>query len=268
MTTLSSTLWLVVAAALVLGAAGWLWRRRRDVQHTPDDVSVLATMAQDSVLVPGTAHDALETVRVLGALERMVMSLLCNAFPRARVLAHVPLTRFIRLPPRELRPRWMQGAGAFDADLVLCDARYQVLAVIDIRNRGESVAHDQRNEHMARVVRAAGLPVLVWHEDSVPANLKQVREAITALVNDPVLETDDRAARSDTGWAVHPATLQPAGAAGAVTGGSTEGETHAPPGLGKALPAQTTPDAREKANTPQALSMLERAVLLIQQKQG
>ena len=56
---------------------------------------------------------------VLGTSERKAYRLLRESFPRAEVLAHVQLLRFIRLPPNQVREDWLQGAGVLDADLLL-----------------------------------------------------------------------------------------------------------------------------------------------------
>ena len=84
------------------------------------------------------------------------------------VMAQVPLARFIRVPSRRSYSEWLQRVGSLSADLMLCDSGSRVLAVIDIRNAHETERSRRRHERMARVLRAARIPVYEWREGQLP----------------------------------------------------------------------------------------------------
>jgi len=62
--------------------------------------------------------------------------------------------------------------GSLSADLLLCDSGSRVLAVIDIRNAEETERSRRRHERMARVLRAARIPVYEWREGQLPPPAK------------------------------------------------------------------------------------------------
>ena len=109
-----------------------------------------------------------ESVRVLSITERQAYDLLRRAMPGFLVMAQVPLARFIRVPSRRSYSEWLQRVGSLSADLMLCDSGSRVLAVIDIRNEHESERSRRRHERMARVLRAARIPVYEWREGQLP----------------------------------------------------------------------------------------------------
>jgi hypothetical protein len=177
-----STLWppLVMLALLVAGAL-WLWWRSR--QNGPEEQQ--ASRAPLVVVHPHAAAAAEPppplAALVLGTSERKAYRLLRESFPRAEVLAHVQLLRFIKLPPREQRKPWMQGTGMLDVDLLLCDARFRVLAAVDVRTRRDTPAGLTRSERMVRVLEAAGITVHIWHEESLP-NVAEIRRTVAPLL--------------------------------------------------------------------------------------
>jgi hypothetical protein len=91
-----------------------------------------------------------------------------RAMPGFLVMAQVPLARFIRVPSRRSYSEWLQRVGSLSADLLLCDSGSRVLAVIDIRNAEETERSRRRHERMARVLRAARIPVYEWREGQLP----------------------------------------------------------------------------------------------------
>jgi hypothetical protein len=107
-------------------------------------------------------------VRVLSITERQAYDLLRRAMPGFLVMAQVPLARFIRVPSRRSYSEWLQRVGSLSADLLLCDAGSRVLAVIDVRNAAGNRTQPRRHERMARVLRAARIPVYVWREGQLP----------------------------------------------------------------------------------------------------
>lgn len=109
-----------------------------------------------------------ESVRVLSITERQAYDLLRRAMPGFLVMAQVPLARFIRVPSRRSYTEWLQRVGSLSADLMLCDSGSRVLAVIDIRSSEETERSRRRHERMARVLRAARIPVYEWREGQLP----------------------------------------------------------------------------------------------------
>jgi hypothetical protein len=122
-----------------------------------------------------------EVVRVLTITERQAYDLLRRAMPGFLVLAQVPLSRFIRVPPRRSYGDWLQRVGSLSADLLLCDSGSRVLAVIDIRPAQESARSKQRHARMARVLRGAGVHVHVWHEGELPSP-SDARNALASVL--------------------------------------------------------------------------------------
>lgn len=125
---------------------------------------------------PSSRREALDTVqdwppqatRVLTVAERRAHELLRTALPGMLVLAQVPLSRFLHVPTRHSYVEWMQRVGGLSADLLVCNADSRVLAVIDIRGPAQTERSSRRHERMARVLKAAGIEVLVWGEEQLP----------------------------------------------------------------------------------------------------
>ncbi len=142
----------------------------------------------------GQAREAVDTltgwppepVRVLSITERQAHDLLRKAMPGFLVMAQVPLARFIRVPTRHSYSEWLKRVGSLSADLLLCDAGSRVLAAIDIRDANESERARRRHERMARVLRAAGIPVHQWREGQLPSTA-EVRRALAALLAPPLV---------------------------------------------------------------------------------
>jgi hypothetical protein len=110
-----------------------------------------------------------QAVRVLTVNERQAYDLLRRALPGFLVLAQVPLSRFLRVPTRNSYIDWIQRVGLISADLLLCDAGSRVIAVIDVRALGETPRANRRHARMVRVLEAAGIRVLTWHEGHLPS---------------------------------------------------------------------------------------------------
>jgi Protein of unknown function (DUF2726) len=135
----------------------------------------------------GRGLEALDTViawppeptRVLTATERRVFQLLREELPEYLVLAQVPLSRFLRVPTRHSYNEWLRRAGHLCADLLICDSSTQVIAVVDIRRLSSSPNEraQKRHDRMDRVVRAAGVRVLAWYEETLPPRDK-IRELV------------------------------------------------------------------------------------------
>jgi Protein of unknown function (DUF2726) len=122
-------------------------------------------------------RDALDTVaawhpepaRVLDAGELAALELARCAAPDALLLSQVPLSRFLRVSSNHSYQRWLARVGHTSADILVCDARSRVLAVIDVRPPVMLERLKRRQERMQRVLRGAGIRVLVWQSDQLPS---------------------------------------------------------------------------------------------------
>jgi hypothetical protein len=161
---------LIATATLLLS---WLALRRRSSSR-----SSTAHPAQALDTVAGWPPEA---ARVINRHDRQALDLLRHAAPGRLVLAQVPLSRFLRVPTRHSYGEWLQRVGSLSADLLLCDSDGRVRVVVDIRAAQESARGRQRHERLARVLRAAGIHVCVWHQDAMPRPL-DARSEIAALL--------------------------------------------------------------------------------------
>ncbi|WP_428420229.1 DUF2726 domain-containing protein [Methylibium sp.] len=161
-----------------------------------------------------------EATRVLTLKERKAQLVLQQALPEYTVLAQVPLARFIRVPTRNSYHEWMRRVGQICADLVVCDAVSQVVAIVEVRRPpgkdGERTV--RRHERMDRVLQQAGIRVIVWNEDALPS---------IAAVRDQLVNTSQGLRTEDGGGHVRtrPAAVMPGvlvtETAGAVTARQT-----------------------------------------------
>jgi len=152
----------IVAAAVVAAVAALLVvvaqsRRRRS------DAEARALDALDTVM--GWTP---ESTRVMTQPERQAYQTLVRALPDHIVLAQVSLARFIKVPKRRSYGEWLSRVGKLNADLLVCDKASEVLAVVEVRSSRDSVRSLQRHERMARVLKAAGIRVVVWMEGAIP----------------------------------------------------------------------------------------------------
>jgi hypothetical protein len=158
---MDAMVWLLLVALLAAAPAYYFWQRHRAVGERTSKPRVAE--ARDTVIDwPPTA------TRLLSNGERQAHALLCQAVPELLVLAQVPLSRFIRVPTRYSYGDWLGRVGHLSADLVVCDASSQVLSVVEVRGVDESPRSLQRHQRMTRVLKAAGIQVLVWPEDQLP----------------------------------------------------------------------------------------------------
>lgn len=156
---------LVVLLVLVVGGL-LIWRRR---QGGVGGAGRGGRQAQAEELDTVTSWEPTAT-RMLTGPEREAYQTLRRALPEHIVLAQVPLARFIKVPTRNSYAEWMRRVGGLCADIVVCDATSQVVAVVEVRN---PIARDKeraqrRQARMDRVLEAAGIPVHVWLEGALP----------------------------------------------------------------------------------------------------
>jgi hypothetical protein len=111
-----------------------------------------------------------QATRVMTSGECKAWSVLRTALPEHIILAQVPLSRFMKVPTRNSYSEWLRRVGMISADLVVCDAQSQVIAVVDVRaadGKEHGRAH-HRHARMDRVIAAAGIPMHIWHENTIP----------------------------------------------------------------------------------------------------
>jgi hypothetical protein len=158
-------------ALLAVGAPALVWwkgkRSRRERGSVPR-----VSEARDTV-----ADWPPTLTRVLSATERQAYETLRKALPDHMVLAQVPLARFLRVPTRYSYGEWLSRVGQLSADFLVCDRSSEVLAVVEIRSPQESERGRQRHLRMTRVLKAAGVRVLVWVESELPTP-QSVRETL------------------------------------------------------------------------------------------
>ncbi len=152
---------LLIAVLVVGGAAALTWKKQREAKAKVAKQRVVE--ARDTVADwPPTA------TRILSVPERHAYETLLKALPDNIVLAQVPLSRFMRVPTRYSYGEWLSRVGQLSADLLVCDPSTEVMAVVEIRGAEESPRSIQRHNRMVRVLKAAGIHVLVWPDNAIP----------------------------------------------------------------------------------------------------
>ncbi|HET8868891.1 MAG TPA: DUF2726 domain-containing protein, partial [Aquabacterium sp.] len=197
-----------IFGSLGLGAAWWFRQQ------------AVASSGKNSRSKKRTHEEALDTLaswepmatRVLTAAERDAYVVLRKALPEHIVLAQVPLARFIKVPTRNSYSEWLRRAGSLCADLVVCDAASQVIAVVEIRQPAsrEKERTLRRHSRMDRVLTAARIPVHVWLEGALPGPAV-AREAVLGAAANTVTHSkqlDSEAARRSAEAASVVASMQ------------------------------------------------------------
>ncbi len=142
----------------------WWWLRQRSAGGAKPDARPEDALDTVAAWPP-------ETARVLTTPEQRAYQLLVRNLPSGyAVLAQVPLSRFLRVPTRHSYREWMRRVGRLNADLLVCDSTFQVLAVVNVRPEPgkDSERGAERHARMDRVLRKAGIRVLNWHEGTLP----------------------------------------------------------------------------------------------------
>lgn len=120
-----------------------------------------------------------QAVRVMTLPERLAYGNLRRALPRHMVLAQVPLSRFISVPPGNSYSQWLTRAGRLNVDLLVCDSSSRVIAAIEVRPPEQTQRSMARHQRLAEVLQAAGIKVHVWRETDLPT-IAEVRELFNA----------------------------------------------------------------------------------------
>lgn len=173
-----SPLLYALAFLAVLVVAWWLMRSRATTKESrPRTAENLDTLAA----WPPTA------TRVLTTVERQAYDVLRSALPAHMILAQVPLQRFIKVPTRNSYSEWLRRVGHLSADLLVCDRHSQVVAVVELRAVDEVLSEraERRQQRLAKVLKAAEIPMHVWPASSLPTPAA-AREAIAPTL--PVSE--------------------------------------------------------------------------------
>jgi hypothetical protein len=160
----------VIALACALPLVWWLARRGGTPERRPEK--------------EGDRLDTLigwppEPMRILRTSERLAISTLKLALPGYLILAQVPIARFLAVPKRNSYAEWMRRIGSQCVDFVVCDISSQVVAVIEIRPPAEQIDErlKGRLDRVARVLKAADIPLHVWNENRLPT-IEAAREKI------------------------------------------------------------------------------------------
>ncbi len=153
--------------------------------------------------------------RVLTAHEREAWHVLRRALPDHMVLGQVPVARFIKVPTRNPYSEWLRRVGSLCADLVVCDAQSQVIAVVEVRQPASKENERARRRHarMDRVLDGARIPVHIWLEGALPGPVV-AREAILGAATastGPQGQSGNDTARRDAEAAAVVASLQGGG---------------------------------------------------------
>lgn len=164
----SLTIWSVLLL-LAIVVVGWLLRRRTRAMAGANEADRLDTVAA----WPPTA------TRVLSSKESQAYKTLVRALPEYMILAKVPLARFVKVPSRHSYSEWLRRLGNQCADLVVCDMASEVIAVVAVRPpAGEaSERASKRHKRMARVMKAARIPLHEWTDDALPV-AERARELV------------------------------------------------------------------------------------------
>jgi Protein of unknown function (DUF2726) len=159
----------VLAAIVVAGLLVLVLRRKQPSVERGKDGNRLDTV----VAWPPAA------TRILTTAERQAYGTLERALPGYMILAQVPLARFLKVPTRYSYAEWLRRMGTQCADLVVCDMATEVLAVVNVQPPAgtESERARKRLNRMARVLKAAGIPMHVWTDNALPS-VEAAREMI------------------------------------------------------------------------------------------
>ena len=174
------SLGIVLLVLLVALAAAWLMLRGRSKKGTAED---------EGDRLDTVAAWPPKTTRVLTTAERLAYSTLVRALPGYMVLAQVPLARFLKVPTRHSYSEWLRRLGNQCADLVVCDMASEVIAVVNVQGPAGQTSERGRKRlnRMARVLKAADIPLHVWTDNALPS-VDTARETLLPKPATPAAE--------------------------------------------------------------------------------
>jgi Protein of unknown function (DUF2726) len=172
---------LVLIGVLLLGAiVVLLLQRNRKVAVVDPDGGGKRSRGDDIDTVIAWPPEA---TRLLTAGERGAHEVLLKALPECIMFAQVPLARFIKVPRRHSYAEWLTRVGHLCADLVICDRSTLVIGVVLLTSARSSERAERRRSRMTRVLKAGGVKVFLWREESLPSP-EFARDQITQRIGD------------------------------------------------------------------------------------
>ena len=176
------SLGIVLLVLIVALALAWLMLRGRSKKKSGED---------EGDRLDTVAAWPPKTTRVLTTAERLAYSTLVRALPGYMVLAQVPLARFLKVPTRHSYSEWLRRLGNQCADLVVCDMASEVVAVVNVQGPADQTSERGRKRlnRMARVLKAAEIPLHVWTDNALPS----VDTARETLLPKPAIAADEPA---------------------------------------------------------------------------
>ncbi|MDP1692829.1 MAG: DUF2726 domain-containing protein [Burkholderiaceae bacterium] len=156
----------ILALLALLGAAvaGYvLYKKHSSPATTADNPATREREDLDTV-----AAWPPEVTRLLSGGERAAHESLVKALPECIIFSQVPLARFIRVPRRHSYAEWLTRVGHLSVDFLICDRASLVIGAVSLHAMQESERAARRRARMSRVLKAAGIKVFVWREQSIP----------------------------------------------------------------------------------------------------
>jgi Protein of unknown function (DUF2726) len=171
---------LMLIGVLLLGAVVFLLvQRNRKVAAIDPDVGKRSRGDDIDTVIAWPP----EVTRLLTAGERGAHEVLLKALPECIMFAQVPLARFIKVPRRHSYAEWLTRVGHLCADLVICDRSTLVIGVVLLTSARSSERAERRRSRMTRVLKASGVKVFLWREESLPSP-EFARDTITQRIGD------------------------------------------------------------------------------------
>jgi Protein of unknown function (DUF2726) len=177
--SLSLELLLLIGVLLLGAVVVLLWQRNRKVAVADPDAGKRGRGDDIDTVIAWPP----EATRLLTAGERGAHEVLLKALPECVMFAQVPLARFVKVPRRHSYAEWLARVGSLCADLVICDRSTLVIGVVLLTSVRSSDRAERRRSRMARVLKAAGVKVFVWREESLPS-AELARDQITQRIGD------------------------------------------------------------------------------------
>lgn len=170
---------LPVLLALLIGGF-FYWRKRQNADAAEEAAGASKRGREELDVVDAWPPEA---TRLLTGGERATHELLLKALPECMVFAQVPLARFLKVPRRHSYSEWLTRVGHLCADLVICDRATLVIGVVLLQSVRDSERGERRRARMGRVLKAAGVKVFNWREESLPS-VEFARDQLTQRLGD------------------------------------------------------------------------------------